>query len=104
VREKTARVTRPSTPCLTELGIEVIGTDVCSLDRNFDAARREFPETGDRELRWEAHFAGIGREYCQIEKLANLERIPRPYGFKVSCLPIKVQGGSGGWCRAVALV
>jgi hypothetical protein len=23
------------------------------------------------KLLWEAHFAGIEREYCQIEKLAN---------------------------------
>jgi cyclase len=74
---------KPGTaPCLTERGIEVIGTDVCSLDRNFDATRREFPETGDRELLWEAHFAGIGREYCQIENLANLDRTS----------PVRVQG------------
>ncbi len=53
---------------------------------------------------WEAHFARIEREYCQIEKLANLDQIPRPFGFKVSCLPIKIQGGSGGWCRTVAFV
>ena len=43
-------------------------------------------------------------EYCQIEKLANLERLPRPHGFYVSCLPVKIKGGSAGWCRAVALV
>ena len=45
---------------------------------------------------WEAHFAGIEKEYCQIEKLANLDQIPRPTGFKVSCLPVKVQGASAG--------
>ncbi len=78
--------------------------DAYSLDRNFEAIAEEFRQTGDGKLLWEAHFAGIEREYCQIEKLANLDRIPRPHGFKVSCLPIKIQGGSGGWCRAVAFV
>jgi hypothetical protein len=28
----------------------------------------------------------------------------RNAGFKVSCLLIKKQGGSGGWCRAIAFV
>ena len=59
---------------------------------------------GRRNLLWSAHFAGIEREYCQIEKLANLDLILRPFGFKVSCLPIKIKDGSGGWCRAVALL
>jgi hypothetical protein len=61
-------------------------------------------EMGNGKLLWKAYFAGMERGYCQIEKLANLDKIARPYGFKVSCLPIKIQEGSGGWCRAVALV
>ena len=51
----------------------MIGIDAYSLDRNFEATTREFRETGDGKLLWEAHFAGIEREYCQIEKLANLD-------------------------------
>ncbi|ABG05181.1 putative cyclase [Rubrobacter xylanophilus DSM 9941] len=97
-------LTRASVLWLCERGIKVIGIDAYSLDRNFEATAREFRETGDGRLLWEAHFAGIEREYCQIEKLANLDEIPRPHGFKVSCLPIKIKGGSGGWCRAVAFV
>ena len=97
-------LTRSSTLWLVEQGIKVIGIDAYSLDRNFGAIADEFRETGDGKLLWEAHFAGIEREYCQIEKLANLGRIPRPFGFKVSCLPIKIEGGSGGWCRAVAFI
>jgi hypothetical protein len=58
----------------------------------------------DGFLGWPAHFAGITREYCQIEKLANLERIPRPHGFCVSCLPVNIAAASAGWCRAAALV
>ena len=98
------RLTRSSTLWPVERGIKVIGIDAYSLDRNFEAIAEKFRQTGDGKLLWEAHFAGIEREYCQIEKLANLDRIPCPFGFKVSCLPIKIRGGSGGWCRAVAFV
>lgn len=97
-------LTRASVLWLCEQGIKVIGIDAYSLDRSFEAITKEFRETGDGRLLWEAHFAGIEKEYCQIEKLANLDKIPRPYGFKVSCLPIKIHNGSGGWCRAVAFV
>ena len=55
-------------------------------------------------LNWPAHRAGITKEYCQIEKLANLDQIPRPHGFYVSCLPVRIKDASAGWCRAVALV
>lgn len=36
--------------------------------------------------------------------LANLDQIPQPHGFYISCLPVKIAGASAGWCRAVALV
>jgi kynurenine formamidase len=97
-------MTRESTLWLVEQGIKVIGVDMYGFDRKFEDMAREFRETGDGRVIWEAHFAGIEREYCQIEKLVNLDRIPRPTGFKVACFPIKVQGASGGWCRPVAFV
>jgi hypothetical protein len=43
------------------------------VDSNFEATTREFRETGDGKLLWEAHFSGIEGNYCQIEKLANLD-------------------------------
>ncbi len=91
-------MTRGSTFWLVEQGIKVIGVDMYGLDRKFEDMAREFQETGDGRGRviWEAHFAGIEREYCQVEKLANLDKIPRPTGFKVACFPIKVRGASGG--------
>jgi kynurenine formamidase len=95
---------RESTLWLVEQGIHVIGIDAWTLDREFAAQIEEFKRTGDGRAIWPAHFAGITKEYCQIEKLANLEQIPRPHGFYVSCLPVKIKGGSAGWCRAVALV
>jgi kynurenine formamidase len=89
---------------LVEQGVRVIGIDAYTLDRPFGNMVADFRRTGDGRYIWPAHFAGIAREYCQIEKLANLDRVPRPHGFYVSCLPVKIAGASAGWCRAVALV
>jgi len=95
---------RDSTLWLVEQGIRMIGIDAWTLDREFAAQIEDFRRTGDGRHIWPAHFAGITREYCQIEKLANLDQLPAPHGFYVSCLPVKITGGSAGWCRAVALV
>lgn len=89
---------------LVEQGVKVIGIDAYTLDRPFANMVADYRRTGDGRFIWPAHFAGITREYCQIEKLANLDQIPQPHGFWVSCLPVKIQGASAGWCRAVALV
>lgn len=95
---------RESTLWLVELGVRVIGIDAWTLDRPFGAMASDFRRTGDGRVLWPAHFAGLTREYCQIEKLTNLEQIAQPYGFYVSCLPVKIRRASAGWCRAVALV
>jgi kynurenine formamidase len=89
---------------LVERGVKVIGIDAYTLDRPFASMVADYRRSGDSRYIWPAHFAGIEREYCQIEKLANLDQIQRPHGFYVSCLPIKIQGASAGWCRAIALV
>jgi kynurenine formamidase len=95
---------REGTLWLVEQGVRVIGIDAYTLDRPFAAMVADFRRTGDGRHIWPAHFAGITREYCQIEKLANLDRIGRSHGFYVSCLPVKIARASAGWCRAVALV
>jgi kynurenine formamidase len=95
---------REGTLWLVEQGVRVIGIDAYTLDRPFAAMVADYRRTGDGRHIWPAHFAGITREYCQIEKLANLDLLPRPHGFLVSCLPVKIKGASAGWCRAVALV
>ena len=38
-----------------------------------------------------------------MEKLANLEALPRPHGFKVACFPVKIKDASAGWVRPVAI-
>ena len=97
-------LTRESTTWLLERGVKVIGTDAWGLDRPFMALRAEYERERDPSILWEAHRAGIDREYCQIEKLHNLGALPAATGFTVSCLPVKVAGASAGWCRAAAIV
>jgi kynurenine formamidase len=59
---------------------------------------------GKKEKLWAAHFAGREKEYCHIENLNNLDKIPMPYGFKVAVFPIKIENAGGGWVRAVAIL
>lgn len=94
---------RDGTLWLVEQGVRVIGIDAYTIDRPFADMVADYQRTGDGRYIWPAHFAGITREYCQIEKLANLDRLPHPHGFWISCLPVKIQAASAGWCRAVAL-
>ncbi|WP_438486752.1 cyclase family protein [Streptomyces sp. S186] len=94
----------PATDFLLDLGVKVIGTDAFSLDAPFGHMIRRYRETGDRSVLWPAHFAGRRREYCQIERLHRLEALPGPYGYTVSCFPVKLVGSGAGWTRAVALV
>ena len=84
-------------------GIRVVGTDAWSWDRPLGYIAEEFAATGNKELIWEGHFAGIEQGYCHIEKLSNLDQLP-PFGFEFYCFPIKIKGASAGWIRAVAAV
>ncbi|MGA8117294.1 MAG: cyclase family protein [Actinocatenispora sp.] len=93
-----------ATDYLLDLGIRVIGTDAFSLDAPFGHMIREYQASGDTSVLWPAHFAGRKREFCQIERLANLTELPGPTGFTVACFPVKIAGAGAGWARAVALV
>jgi kynurenine formamidase len=82
----------------------VIGIDTFGFDRPFEAMAEDFRRTGDGRHIWPAQFAGITRPYCQIEKLANLDRIGRPHGFRVAAFPVKIRRASAGFARVVAFV
>jgi kynurenine formamidase len=101
---KGAGMTRESTMFLTERGVKVTGIDAWSWDRPLPFEARDFRETGDPRVIWEAHFAGIEIGYCHMEKLTNLSSIGRPYGFTVCCFPIKIKRASAGWVRPVAII
>ena len=101
---KGAGMDRESTLFLTEKGVKVVGIDAWSWDRPLPFLAKEFQETGDPKVIWEAHFAGIDIGYCHMEKMANLSAIGRPHGFQVCCFPVKIKNASAGWTRPVAII
>ncbi len=95
---------REATKYLVESGVKIIGTDCYSLDKPFMVMINQYYKTKDQSKLWPAHFYGREKEYCHIERLANLDRIPVSFGFKVSCFPIKLKGLGAAWIRAVAII
>jgi cyclase len=97
-------VTREATAYLVERGVRMIGIDSFSFDAPFLRMLSDYERTGDQARLWPAHLYGREHEYCQLERLTNLDRIGRPHGFQVTCFPVKLAGADAGWCRVVATV
>ena len=93
-----------ATKHLVEQGARVIGTDAYGFDKPFGEMGRRFVESGDSDELWPAHFAGRDVEYCQIEKMANLDALPRRTDIPLVTFPIVVEGASAGWVRPVAML
>ena len=81
-----------------------MGIDAPGWERSLALMVAEYKSGKPKGEYWQAHLVGREREYCQIEGLANLDAIPKPYGFKVAVFPIKIYRGSGAWIRAVAIL
>ncbi|MGS2777082.1 cyclase family protein [Robertmurraya sp. GLU-23] len=96
-------VTAEATLWLIEQGIKVMGTDGWGWDTPLSIQASDYLNNPRPGVLWAAHFAGKEKEYCQIEKLANLDQLPS-FGFKVSVFPVKIKGASAGWTRAVAII
>jgi kynurenine formamidase len=96
-------ISREATVWIVDQGVKIIGTDGYGYDKPFAVMGQEHKQ-GEPDALWPGHFAGRDREYCHIEKLANLDAIPRPYGFKVALFPIKIRKASAAWIRPVAIV
>lgn len=101
--QRHAGLRADATRRLIEQGVKVIGIDAWGLDRPFAVMAQE-AMAGHPEVFWETHFVGIEREYCQIERLAHLDRLPHSFGFRVSCFPYNIRGASAAWTRAVAIL
>jgi len=95
---------RESTLYLLDQGVKVIGIDGFGFDRPFKAMGEDYRRTKDKNVIWPAHNVGKDREYLHIERLANLDKVPVPYGFTFIGAPIVIEGASAGWIRAMALV
>lgn len=96
-------VSREATLWLIEQGIKVMGIDAWGWDRSLGHMISDL-KAGHSDQFWESHYLGWEREYCHLERLAHLDRIPVPHGFKVAVFPIKIENASAGWVRAVAIL
>jgi kynurenine formamidase len=90
-----------ATEFLVDSGVKLIGIDAWGLDRPFDVMIED--ARAGRAQFWESHLLGRRKEYCQIERLANLDALPRPTGFVVSAFPFKLERASAAWARVVAI-
>lgn len=93
-----------ATEWILNQGVKVIGIDGWGVDRPVAKMTEAYHQTGDKKELWPSHFYGRRREYLQIEKMANFDALPAATGFKVCCFPIKIERGSAGWTRAVAII
>jgi len=73
-----------------ERRVGMIGIDTASIDYG-------------RSKDFIAHRIGAAQGVSNLENLANLDQLP-PTGAIVMALPMKIEGGSGGPARVVALV
>ena len=96
-------MSREATLWLIDQGVKIMGIDAWGWDRALDVMIGDL-KAGNRDQFWESHYLGKEREYCHLERLANLDKIPIPHGFKVAVFPIKIEGASAGWVRAVAII
>ena len=90
-----------ATEFLVDSGVRLIGIDAWGLDRPFELMLED--ARAGRAQFWESHLLGRRKEYCQIERLSNLDALPRPTGFLVSAFPVKLERASAGWARVVAI-
>lgn len=93
---------RDATEFLVDSGVHLIGIDAWGLDRPFPLMVED-AKAGRAQI-WESHLLGREKPYLQIERLANLDRLPAPTGFTVIAFPFKLERASAGWARVVALV
>jgi kynurenine formamidase len=75
---------------VAERAVVMLGIDTASID---------YGESTD----FTAHRIGAERNVANLENLTNLDELP-PTGAILMALPMKIEGGSGGPVRVVALV
>jgi kynurenine formamidase len=94
-------VTAGATLWLYDRGIRVMGIDAWGWDGPLDRQAKQALDLQATGVFWAAHQCDLA--YSQIERLVNLDSLP-PFGFKVACFPLKIQRGSAGPTRAVAIL
>jgi kynurenine formamidase len=96
-------VTRDATEHLVQQGVKVIGIDSFGFDMPFHKMLDRYKTTANNCHLWPAHIYGREQEYCQLERLTNLDKLPSG-GFKVACFPVRLEHADAAWCRVVAII
>jgi len=89
---------------ILDQGVKVIGIDSLGFDRPYPAMLKDYLTKKEKQALWPAHFYGRKREYAHIERLANLDKLPRPFGFKIVCFPVKIRDAGASFARVVAML
>ncbi|MDN3670969.1 cyclase family protein [Echinicola jeungdonensis] len=92
---------KSATEWLIDQGVKVMGIDSWGWDLPLPYMIQKAKESNDPDLFWEAHL--VGKEYCHMEQLVNLEQLPYS-GFKVAAFPLKLVGASAGPSRVVGIL
>lgn len=92
-----------ATEWLIDQGIKVMGIDSWGWDLPLPFLIKKAKESGNAELFWNAHLVGQRKEYCHMEQLVNLDKLPYS-GFKVAVFPLKIVGASAAPARVVAMM
>jgi kynurenine formamidase len=94
-------MTPSATRWLYERGVRVMGIDAWGWDGPLARQAAEALAQGKPGVFWAAHQCDL--PYSQIERLVNLGSLPS-HGFKVACFPLKIERGSAGPARVVAIL
>jgi kynurenine formamidase len=94
---------REATLWLVGHGVKVMGIDTYTFDRPIPLMVAEY-KSGKKENLYPAHYSAREKECFHMEGLANLDKVPRPFGFKIAAFPIKISRASGAWVRPVAII
>jgi kynurenine formamidase len=92
-----------ATRWLLDQGVKVTGIDAWGWDGPLGPQAKRAKESGRHDVFWASHYVGVDKEYCHLERLANLDALP-PHGFRVCCFPLKIERGSAGPARVVAIL
>jgi len=84
-------------------GVIMTGTDSFTMDISIDIMCQKL-KGGDTAAYFPVHKGRIVKDSCHAEKLYNLKKLPRPFGFRVAMFPIKLEKCAGAWTRAVAIL
>lgn len=97
-------VSREAIEFLVDKGVHIIGIDSFSFDPPFQGMIDRYLKTRDKRYLWPAHMLGREKPYCQLERLANLNKLKRHKNITICCFPIHLLEADASWCRVVAII